>query len=234
MSVTGIVPSFGRPGIGTALSSQRLNVSRDGSESFFAGGATIEGTKARDPGNSASSILSLRPGLLMGKITASGYYANSIIGVVASAYTSGGTSLTVSAASATELVRRVGSSGTFTLKGSATAGGVLTSDTVTYSAVNTSTGAITITDIGANRIAGSFVVPSDGSETPLTYLSDGYNVVIPDDFSDVSYPRLLIAAVVDTANIIDWPTDTTLRTWIRTSLSTVSGGKFVFSDIYTP
>lgn len=232
MSVTGIVPSFGRPGIGTALSAQRLNVSRDGSESFLAGSYVISGTSSRDPGNSASSILSLRPGLLMGKITTGGFYAPSIIGPIGAAYTSGGTSLTVTAAVGAEIVRRFGASGTFTLLGAATAGGTQTSDTVTYSAVSGTT--VTVTNIGANRISGSFIMPTDGSQTPLTYLSDGYNIVIPDDSSDVPFPRVIISAVVDVANLINWPTDATLKTFIRTSLSTASGGKFVFNDIFSP
>ncbi len=228
---TGIVPNIGRPGIGSSVTAQKNNVSRDGHITYFPGGAVIEGSATRDPNNTAS-VLSIRGGTLMGKISASKYYANSIIGVVASAYTSGGTSLTIGAAEAVELVRRQGSSGTFTLNGSATAGGTLTTDTVTYSAVNTTTGVITITDIAANRIAGSFVGPTDGSQTPLTFIGDRYPLLIPSDSSDVSYPWLPISAIVDTATIINWPTDTTLRTFIRTSLSTLIGGKFVFDDVY--
>ena len=68
---TGIVPSPGRPGIGSAVTAQRLNVSRSGDLGYFSGGGVIEGTKSRDPDNSAYNVLSLRPGLLMGKITRS-------------------------------------------------------------------------------------------------------------------------------------------------------------------
>ncbi len=230
---TGIVPALGRPGIGAAVTAQRNNVSRDGNVTYYPGGAVIEGTKARDPGNSAYSTRSLRAGLLMGKITSGGFWANSIIGVSASAYTSGGLGLTVSAASAVELVRRVGSSGTFLLKGAATAGGTLTSDTVTFSAVDQTTGIITISDIGANRIAGAFVVPSDGSQIPRSIIMDQYPILIPDDSSDVNYPFLPISAIIDVAKIIDWPTDTTLQTYIRENMSTLAGGKFVFSDQYS-
>lgn len=230
---TGIVPNIGRPGIGSSVTAQKNNVSRDGHITYFPGGAVIEGTKTRDPGNtSAGSILSIRGGLLMGKITSSGYYANSIIGVTSGAYTSGGLSLTVSAASALELVRRVGSTGTFTLNAAATAAGTLTTDTVTYSAVNTTTGVITISDIGANRIAGGLIGDTDGSQTPLTFIGDQYPLLIPSDSSDVSYPWLPISAIIDTAKIIDYPTDTTLKNFVKNSLSTLQGGKFVFSDIY--
>jgi len=129
-----------------------------------------------------------------------------------------------------ELVRRIGTSGTFHLYGAATAGGALTSTTVTYSAVNTSNGQITITDIGANRIAGSLVGPLDGSQVPVTFIPDGYGIVIPDDDSDANFPMIPVSGVIDVAQIIDWPSDTTLKTHIRHTLSTLSGGKFVFSD----
>lgn len=235
---TGIIPNIGRPGIGSSISVQKLNVARAGSEEFLPGGGTIEGSKTRDPGNSASSTLSLRPGLLMGRITASGYWANSIIGATAAAYTSGDLTVTVSAASAAELVRRVGASGTFKLVGPATAGGSNNTTTVTYSSVNTTTGVITVSDIGANRIAGCFVCPSDGSETILSYVPTGYNLPLPGgaadaDNADVNFPRIPIAAVIESENLIDWPSDSTLKAYVRTSLSTASGGKFVFTDIYS-
>ncbi len=231
---TGIVPAIGRPGISSTITAQRRNVSRDGSLGFFPGGGTIEGSLSRDPGNSAYSVYTLRPGLLMGKITSGGFWAPCIIGVTTAAYTSGGTTLTVSAAQAAYLVARNGASGTFTLKGAATAAGTLTSDTVTYSAVDTTTGIITITDIAANRIAASIIVASDGSGTPRSFIADGYGVLIDSvGLGDVSYPWIPVSGIVDTAQIIDYPSDTTLKTFVRESLSTLSGGKFVFSDQFT-
>lgn len=229
---TGIVPSPGRPGIGSAVTAQRLNVSRGGDLGFYTGGGFIEGTKSRDPGNSAHNVLSLRPGLLMGKITASGFYAPSIIGVVQSAYTSGGTTLTVTAAQAAYLVARVGESGTFNLIGPATAGASNNTTQVTYSGVNTTTGVITITNIGANRIAGCFVAPEDGSQTPITFIPDGYNLLVPDDLGDINFPFIPISGTVQTGSIIDYPTDTTLVTFVQQSLSSLAGGKFVFSSVF--
>lgn len=230
MAGNGIVPNIGRPGIGSALEAQALNVSRDGSLSYFPAGGTIEGTKARDTTNT-TSVLTLQAGLLMGKITTGGFWANSIIGVTSGAYTSGGTSLSTSAAAVTELVRRVGASGTFKLIGPATAGGANVTATVTYSAASGTT--ITITNIGANKIAGCFICPEDGSETIRSFVPDGYGIIIPDDSSDVNFPMIPVAGILDSSNLIFWPSDTTLRTYIRDSLSTASGGKFVFSDIYT-
>lgn len=228
---TGIIPSIGRPGVGSAVTAQRRGVFRDGMFGVFPGGGTVEGTLSRDPDNSAHSVYSLRPGLLMGKITSGGFWAPSVIGVTQSAYTSGGTELTVTAAQAAYLVARVGSSGTFNLIGPASAAGSNNTTQVTYSAVNTTTGAITITNIGANRIAGCFVAPEDGSQTPRTLVPDGHNLLIDSDsLGDVSFPRIPVSGIVEVDNVINWPSDTTLKTFVRESLSTLAGGKFVFSD----
>jgi hypothetical protein len=232
---TGIVPAIGRPGISAAVTAQKRNVSRDGHITYFPGNNTIEGTKSRDPGNSAHSVRSLRAGLLMGKITSGGFWAPSILGVTTVAYTSGGTELTVSAASAVEIARRVGSTGTGTLKaiGPPTAAGTNATTSITFSAVDTTTGVLTVTSLGVDKIAGTFITAADGSEVPRSFISDGYGVLIPEDSSDVSYPFLPISCIVDTAQIIDWPSDETLRAYIRHSLSTLAGGKFVFSDQFT-
>lgn len=224
---------FRRPGILPESTAAYRMVSRDGNLGFLPRGGIIDASKSRDPGNT-SLITTLRPGLLMGKITASGYWAPSIIGVTQGAYTSGGTSLTLTAAQATELVRRVGSSGTFKLVGPATAAGANNTTTVTYSAVNTGTGVVTITDIGANRIAGCLVSPSDGSETIMSMIPDGTGLPIHAiDLANIEFPQIPVSGIIDSAQLLPvWPSDTTLRTYIRESLSTLSGGKFVFSDRY--
>ncbi len=343
--MTGIVPSFGRPGIGSARVAQRRNVSRNGALDYYPAGGTIEGTKARDPGNSAYSTRALRAGLLMGKITSSGFYANSVFGLSSGALTGTGTTLTVSAAAAVEIVRRIGTTGTLKLTGPPTAGGTVRTLTVTYSAVNTSTGAITITALGVNEVqtvnlvtaatggsvrlivqkpdgtyaltpaaawsatdatllsnlntaldtatgvvggivataiaatdtdlgvvltysgtgyAGqswalaqvhtlftsntganvvrtttgvdgrfvtlSLVQPTDGSETIATVIPDGYGFPVPDDDADIEFPMIPVAGTLDVAQIIDYPSDASLKAYVRQSLSTVSGGKWIFSD----
>lgn len=348
---TGIVPSFGRPGIGSAQVAQRRNVSRNGALDYYPAGGVIKGASARDPGNSAYSTRALRAGLLLGKITSGGYYANSIYGLTNGALTSAGTTVTVAAAVVTELVRRVGASGTFKLTGPPTAAGVVRTATVTYSAASGTS--ITITAIGVNEVqtvafaiastggsialelydprnnsyvkveaaawsatdatylsniqakldlafgaanvvvvsaqsatdtdsalvftysgatvaalpvvdgsgtaklpivttlptsstsytvarttAGvdgrfvtqSLVQPTDGSETIRTVVPDGYGLVIPDDDSDIDFPMIPIAGTLDVGQIIDYPADASLKAYVRQSLSTLSGGKWIFSD----
>lgn len=138
-----ITPLLGRPRIGSERKVTHRTVSRQGMWDFLANGGVVSATASRDQGNTEDPLL-LRPGLLMGKITSGGKWAPSLFGLTNGAYASG-TSLTLSVAAATELNRRVGASGTFKLTGPPTAAGTVRTVTVTYSAVNTTTGVATIT-----------------------------------------------------------------------------------------
>jgi len=172
-------------------------------------------------------------------ITATGLWAPSILGLVTAAYTSGGTSLTVSPATATEIVRRVGTSGTLDLTHAPTAGGtVVAQANLTYSAVNTTTGVLTVTDIGANVIAGSIIGhPTDGSSTPLAILGgiDGIRVTDEDGNNvDTQCASMLIGGDLNIDNIINYPTstNTTLIAWLKGKLNSASNSLFTFSDAY--
>lgn len=226
----------GMPGFRTAKRATHRTAFDGGRwESYLPGGKIIDGSKSRDPGNSPD-VNVLRAGTLMGKITASGKYAPTVLGEIA-AYTSGGTELTVSAASAAEIARRVGSSGTGTLKavGPPTAAGTVAATAVTFSAVNTTTGVITVTSLGVDKVAGTLITAADGSETPITLIPDGYGVLVTDGDGtsiDVPFAHLPIGGVIQDAQLLPWPADLSTRAWIRAGLSTHSGGKFVFAGIY--
>lgn len=198
------------------------------------GGGVIDGSKSRDPLNT-SYLDRLRCGMLLGQITASGKYAPSILGVTTAAYTSGGTSLTVGAATAVELNRRIGASGSAKLIAPPTAGGTVATLTVTYSAVNTTTGVITVSSLGADAIAGSFLVPADGSETPLCIFGseEGLRVTDEDGTSiDVEAPRLIVGGHIDASQILNYPSDTSLVAWVKAALRAVGTG-FTFDDDFT-
>lgn len=141
---------MGVPGVQTTKTAtpRRITISPQGLM-ILPGGKIIDGSKSRDPLNTGY-LSELRPGLLMGEITASGKYAPSVIGITGEALSSDESELTVSTAVATELVRRVGSSGTFKLTGPPTAAGTVRTVTVTYSGVDTATGVITITAVGVS------------------------------------------------------------------------------------
>lgn len=107
----------------------------------------IDGNATRDTGHIGAVTL-LRPGLLLGKETAApNKYANSVYGLTSVAYGGNQTTINVNPAVATEIVRRAGSStsGTFNVTGPAVTGGTVRTLLATYSAVNTTTGAITVT-----------------------------------------------------------------------------------------
>jgi hypothetical protein len=226
----------GLPGVRSTVTAEHRLVFRQGWESYLAGGKIIDGSESRDAGNTGH-LSRLRAGKLMGKITATGLYAPSVVGVLTAAYTSGGTELTVSAATAVEMDRIAGQSGTaeFVAIGPPSAAGTVAVTDVSHSAINTSTGAITVTDLAASKVVGTLIARKDGRQTPLTLIPDGYPWIVADgdgNSIDVYFDAFPIAGVIDPEQIIDWPADTSIQAWIRTNLSTVSGGKFTFSDVF--
>jgi hypothetical protein len=234
-----ILVPYGMPGMGAAKTYAHRIVFRGLIERYLPGGKQIDGLISRDPGNTGQ-ITILRAGLLMGKVTATGYYAPTVLGVTTGAYTSGGTTLNVSAAAATELARRVGSSGTATLKaiGPPTAAGTNAATAVTYSAVNVSTGDVTVTSLGVNKVAGTLITAADGSEVPVTFIPDGWGVRVVDADGTgitVPFPELPISGVVYSNKLINWPSDASIQDYITLSLNGgagAGGGKFTFDHKY--
>lgn len=235
MSLPGYVP--GLPKVSTRVNAVHRIVFRQGDWlSELSSGKIIDGANSRDSGNTGDLDV-LRAGLLMGKITTGGKYAPSILGVLTGAYTSGGTTLTVSAAQAVEIARRVGTSGTGTLNaiGPPSAGGTVATTAITFSAVNTGTGDITVTSLGVNKIAGTFITAADGTESPRTMIPDGYGVKVTDvdGSTNLSVPFALfpIAGVITATQLLPvWPSDTSLQNWVRDRLNDF--GKFVLDYGY--
>jgi hypothetical protein len=221
---------IGRPGIPVPTQTTEWFVFVNGEYTFLPGGKVIDGAKARDPGNSPDTR-TLRPGLLMGRVTASGKYANSTIGLTQAAILANATSLTLTAAAALELQRRVGATGNLVLIGPPTASGTVASQTVAYSAINTTTGVVTTSAIPAAVVTASRVAQGDGSEIPLTLIGDGYGLRLAETGDD-EFPRLPISGFIDEARIIDWPADPAARAALRSQLSSNAGGKFVFTGQY--
>jgi hypothetical protein len=194
----------------------------------------LDGSHSRDPLNTGD-LSTIRAGMILGMHTGN-LWRPSIIGLVTADYTSGGTELTVSAATAVEIVRRVGASGTLALTHAPTAGGtVVPYATLTYSAVNVTTGVLTITNIGANVETGAIIGPpvADLSYVPRAILVDPYGVKVTDeDATDIDPPAksLLVGGLVDVNQILNYPAaaNTTLITWLQGALNTY--GRFVFSD----
>lgn len=226
---------YGLPGFRSPRTASHRVILAQGDYTYLAQGGVIDGTTSRDPGNTGD-IDVLRAGLLMGILTSGGQWSPSILGVTSNAEAVGATTLETSAAVATELVRRVGATGTFKLTGPPTAGGVVVTETVTYSAVNTSTGAITATAIANAFVAGSFIQPTDGAETPVSFIPDGYGIKVTDQDGtsvDVEFPQIPVSGVLDSSMLLPaWPSDAALRQWIVNRLNDAAAGKFVFDHTY--
>ena len=214
----------GKPGVTGNFTATTRQVFYSGREfaQFMAPPATVDGTASGNPSNAPYSWL-LWAGMPMGRITASGKFATSIIGLSTAAVTTTATTLQATAAAATELQRRIGSTGTLTLTGPPTAGGTVASSSVTFSAVNTSTGAITITATGVAFVQGSMIQPADGSQAILTLLCEETGLQVVDAMHatrvDVLCARLLCGGgTINTAMIVDYPSDTSLKTYVKSAL----------------
>lgn len=234
-----ILPVYGLPGLRAAIDATPRNVfAHPGWEALLPGGRIISGADSRDPGNSPDTYV-LRAGLLMGKKTSGGEYAPAFVGAISAAYTSGGTELTVSAAVAVELDRLLGQSGTAEMVaiGPPTANGTVAVTDVTHSAINTTTGAITVSTLGVDKVAGTLLAVKDGRQYPATMIGDrmhAYGVRVTDTSGtsvDVEFSEMPISGLVITANLLPvWPSDTSLQAWIFTYLN--ANGKFIRDDAY--
>jgi hypothetical protein len=235
-------PTLGAPGTSNRLQTlYRRAFWQPIPDSFLAGGKTIDGSVSRDPGNGIVTVL--RAGLLMGKVTATGFYAPSAFGVTTgttaqngTAYTSGGTSIAVTPAAATEIVRRIGTSGNLNFIGPPSAAGTVAVIQQAFSAVNTSTGVLTITSLGANLVIGSIVAPTDGSQSPITFVNEGFGAQMTSSLDgsnlllqDYKFP---VAGNPDLSQLIPFPADTSTQAWIVSQLNALGFGQFVFKNSY--
>lgn len=228
------------PGFGTARTASHRTVFKQRSGEYLTPGFKIDGTKSRDAGNTGY-VNVLRAGKVMGKITTGGKYRPSIIGVNTAAYADNDTTITVGVATATEIARlkTLGGGGNLSLKfvGPPTAAGTVAETALTVTAVDTTAGTITVGDLNLDKVAGSFIMPADGSETPLSFIpDDGYGVLVTDvngdSLSTVDFPRFPVTGIVDSSQLIDWPSDTSLQTWLVGKLNAAFGGQFVFDHKY--
>jgi hypothetical protein len=88
----------------------------------------------------------------------------------------------------------------------------------------------TATGIDGRFVTGSLVQPTDGSETPVTLLPNGFPIRIVDEDGasvDAQLGHYLNGGLVDSSQIINWPADASLKQWIVDRLIAVSPN-FVF------
>src|SRR5262249_51784754 len=100
------------------------------------------------------------------------------------------------------------------------------------SAVNTGTGDITVTSLGVNKIAGTFITDTDGTQLPISLIPDGTGHKVTDNDGsalDMPFPLLPVAGILLSANLLPvWPSDTSLQHWVVDQLERNGRGKGVF------
>lgn len=87
--------------------------------------------------------------------------------------------------------------------------------------------------LGVDMALGSLLMPLQTLE-PLTLLMNEYGVKVTDSDNldiDVQFAKLLVGGIINSKNIIGYPTLGTLRTWLKAQLN-ANGGHFVFDDNY--
>jgi hypothetical protein len=209
---------------------------RDGAK-FLSIPVTVDGTLTGNALNSPYQAW-IFPGTIMGRVSATQKFANSIIGLTTAAYTAGATTLTVSAATAAEIVRRIGTTGTLTFTGTSVALGTVYVQQTAYSAVNTTSGVITLTAMTYAIVSGSCVGASDGSQQALTVVCDLNGLKLVDGTNinriDVYDPQLLQSGGLlnDNGTFQNWPADIATRNFLRSQISAFVGGvTFYGTDI---
>jgi hypothetical protein len=225
----------GLPGTGTPVVAVPKNIFRslDGLK-FAAGGVVLDGNACGDWSNSDHPEV-LQAGLILGKLS-TGKYAPTILGILQQAQASTDTSITVAVAQATEIARRIGTSGTLTIAGPTTTGGTVASATHNYSAVNTTTGVITLTAaLGAALALGSLVMGNDGSQTAVGILPTEFGIRMTDPSNlrlDQPLSHLLISGDLVAANITGFTNlDPSVQTFVRSELNS-AGRTFTFDVDY--
>jgi hypothetical protein len=218
----------GKPGVlasYTAVPREVFSANRQFAQ-FVASPVTIDGTASGNPLNAPITGV-LWAGTLMGRNTSTGKYANSVIGTITAAYAHGtsGTTVQTDVNTAAEIVRRIGAAGTFKLTAPPTAGGTVATQVITYSAINLTTGAITVTAGSADAVIGSFLQPVDGSEAVVSMLCDTWGVRIVDPITsnrvDVFDAKLLAGGgTVNVGSIVNYPADTSLKAWVKAGIRT--------------
>ena len=202
------------------------------SAQFLPHGVFIDGSKSRDVTQGVGDEDVLRAGQTIGKITATDKFAVSILGVINNAESASSVALEVSVQLAVEIVRRIGTSGTFILKGPPSAAGTVAQEVVTYTGIDTGTGVITVDAISNAYIAGSQILPEDGSENILGLLNTEFGLDVTDIDNidrEVDVDEVLIGGVIFFDRIINAPTDSSLVSDLKAQLR-ANGTGFAFDD----
>ena len=218
----------------------------------------------------------LQAGLLMGLITADSndlndavaasstnkLYGASVFGLVGGTtpLASSATAIPVPAAVGAEILRRIGAAGTITIVRSAHSGrhrrGLHRHAHQHHAEQQRLLDAQRLRHDRHGLRAGSLICPSDGSQTPITFVDELDGIRVTDVYGNglaVQFPRVPIAGgTINAANLINFQsgagiiasaaatitTDTSVQAWIKSMLNSAgatgsgAGGRFLFSSDY--
>lgn len=228
----------GVPGIGsTYTATPNIVLQNSAGVEYLEGGRIIDGTASGDWTNPTQPAI-LTSGIPMG-LTSGNKYAPSIIGILTADAASSATTLIVSAAQAVELARRTtaASATTFYIYGPASTGASIATETVTFSAINTSNGHITVTATTNAYKAGSVITAIDGSGLALCLAEgpSGYPIWCLDGLGnrvDTQMPKMIVAGHLVTANIPGYSSlSADTKKWLKAQLNS-NGRHFIADDEY--
>ena len=94
----------------------------------------------------------------------------------------------------------------------------------------------TTTGVPGAFVAGSLVGGTDGSQVPLTLIPEGYGLVLFTDVNSapsvVDFPQIPVFGSIQVTQLYYWPSDTGIKNYLKSSLSSTAGAKFIFSDVF--
>lgn len=235
--------SNGVPGIRTAQSTGDFPPLVLGYGETIPGGIIIDASQTRDYGNTGDTH-TIRRGFVL-KRDSDGKYSPAILGVLGTSYTSG-TTLTVGVVAAQTIAKAIGASGTLWICGhtAGTAVGDVDAELVTFSAVNTTAGTLTITALTGDFDAGSALLAfqpvllggsggAAGVETGFALLGDMSGVRVTDEDEvdlDAQVAHALIGGYIDASAIILRPTLTKVDTVLLHNFSAAT--RLMFDKFY--
>lgn len=220
----------GLPGYRTAVdyTSRRVRKSSQG-VNYLEGGVVIDATRSGDAGNTGYVDV-LRPGKIMCKRSSGGKYRNFIIGKSTVASASADTTITVAAATATEVARLITATGaavTILLIGPPSAAGTVAATSLSISAASSTTLTIASSGtVGVNKVTDSLIAVADAVSGSYCLVDDDDFIKVTDELgtrTDQLFARPLIGGNLDTSQILDWPADTSTVTYLKGLLSSTGG-----------
>lgn len=220
----------GLPGFRTERNATYRRIRRTSAGAQYEpGGVVIDGTYSGDAGNTGNVDV-LRPGKLMVKKASGGIWRNFIIGKSTAAYVDNDTTITVGAATATEVARLIAAAGAavdLAFIGPPSAAGTVAATAISVTAASGTT--LTIADLNLAKVTDSLIALPTSAYTAGTFgfIDDGTGVKLSDQDgvrANQPYATLLTGGYIDESQIIDWPADTSTVTYLKGLLNVAGSG----------